>query len=115
MADTSLALIPSPNGNDHPGQLGRLLQELPQNTQVRPPVVQSEGLPFALKALMYPTVVLDGMGLLPRSINPFAYRMPDAGFETLRGIDDLGTYEPGPRESENVEDRRPASIWSWPR
>ncbi len=36
-----------------------------------------------------------------------------ANLRYIQGIDDLGQYEPGPRESRNVEDRRPTSPWSW--
>ena len=31
----------------------------------------------------------------------------------INTIDQLGTYTPGPRQSDNFEDRRPRSIWEY--
>ena len=66
------------------------------------------------KAMWYPALALGRAGLLPRAY-PFVPKIGEQTAQTLQGIDQMGTYRPGNRESANVEDRRPTSIWSFPR
>lgn len=67
-------------------------------------------------ALGYPGRVVDRM--LPRSLQSgISDGYAEGHGPTLHAIDQMGTYRPGPdaRMSNNVEDRRPRSVWDYGR
>jgi hypothetical protein len=63
-------------------------------------------------ALSYPFVVAGRAGL-PTPMSSRRLQPDEASM--FSELNRLGSYTPGMRLSNNVEDRRPTSIWSWPR
>lgn len=99
-------ILPGPN-EWAPPKAARTLAE----RYVRSPFTQE-----IVLGAMWPSAVMDRAGAIDRLLgqyNPLKYR-PSPHFEaTLRDLPSVPAYQPGPRLSEHVDDRRPTSVWSW--